>query len=208
MDTNDQAAMGMGAMNEMMGTSSNHFEELMPGKDEELISSAVKDNYDVLYGSWPDDYDEVVLILNENNEIPVTTLYELGLLPSKEYKDLVKKMEDGEEIELETQSWDYEEICDKNFYLIPACDTYEENKNGIFESIQEDEKKIEKLLEDSAVELKITGVIRPKEDASISMNQSIGYTTALTDYIIDNTDESAVVKAQKEDKKINVLNGL
>ena len=69
-------------------------------------------------------------------------------------------------------------------------------------------KKIEKLLEDSAVELKITGVIRPKEDASISMNQSIGYTTALTDYIIDNTDESAVVKAQKEDKKINVLNGL
>src|SRR5699024_4039514 len=116
MDTNDQAAMGMGAMNEMMGTSSNHFEELMPGKDEELISSAVKDNYDVLYGSWPDDYDEVVLILNENNEIPVTTLYELGLLPSKEYKDLVKKMEDGEEIELETQSWDYEEICDKNFY--------------------------------------------------------------------------------------------
>ncbi len=205
----DSSSVGtMGSMNRMMNASSNNFEELMPGKDGELISSAVKDNYDVLYGSWPEDYDEVILVLNENNEISATALYELGLLPSKEYKDLVKKMEDGEEIELETQSWDYEEICDKNFYLIPACDTYEENKNGIFESIQEDEKKIEKLLEDSAVELKITGVIRPKEDASISMNQSIGYTTALTDYIIDNTDESAVVKAQKEDKKINVLNGL
>lgn len=205
----DSSSVGtMGSMNRMMNASSNNFEELMHGKDGELISSAVKDNYDVLYGSWPEDYDEVILVLNENNEISATALYELGLLPSKEYKDLVKKMEDGEEIELETQSWSYEDICEQSFYLVLACDTYEENKNGIFESIQEDEKKIEKLLEDSAVELKITGVIRPKEDASISMNQSIGYTTALTDYIIDNTDESAVVKAQKEDKKINVLNGL
>ena len=58
------------------------------------------------------------LVLNENNEISATALYELGLLPSKEYKDLVKKMEDGEEIELETQSWSYEDICEQSFYLV------------------------------------------------------------------------------------------
>lgn len=206
-DTNNRSTMSMGSMDRMMNANSNNFEELMPGKDGELISSAVKDNYDVLYGSWPDDYDEVVLVLDEKNEIPATSLYELGILPSDEYKDLLKKMEGGEEIELETQSWSYEDICDQSFYLVPACDTYEENKNGTFDSIQDDEKKIEELLED-AVELKVIGVVRPKEDASISINQPVGYTSALTDYMIDYTDDSAVVKAQKDDKKINVLNGL
>ena len=92
--------------------------------------------------------------------------------------------------------------------MIPACDTYTANQNGTFDQITEDEAELKNLLE-SAVELKITGVIRPKEDAANATVQStFGYTKALTDYLIHYTNESSVVKAQKADKAVNVLNGM
>ncbi len=201
----------MGNMGQTPGVqqrTSGHFGELMPGSGGSGISSAVTDSYDVLYGSWPAQYNDVVLILDENNEIPATTLYEIGVLPSSAYKELMKKIESGEKIEVETQKWSYEDICGKSFYMIPACDTYTANQNGTFDQITEDEAELKNLLE-SAVELKITGVIRPKEDAANATVQStFGYTKALTDYLIHYTNESSVVKAQKADKAVNVLNGM
>ncbi len=71
-----------GSMSAMMsGTGSSIFEELLPGNNGEAVSKAVTDSYDMVYGEWPGSYDEVVLILDENNEIPLTVLYELGILP-------------------------------------------------------------------------------------------------------------------------------
>ena len=94
---------GMGMMGNMMGSSTDTsiFEEILPGQDDALISSAVTDSYDVLYGTWPTAYDEVVLVLDKNNEISTTTLYQLGILPAAEYKELVKRINAGEEITLE-----------------------------------------------------------------------------------------------------------
>ena len=201
----------MGNIGEASGTqlgASGNFAELMPGSGGSVISSAVTDNYDVLYGSWPAEYNEVVLVLDKNNEIPTTTLYEIGVLPSSAYKELMEKIKNGEKIETETEKWSYEEICGKSFYMVPACDTYVANQKGTFDQITEDEAEIKNLLE-SAVELKITGVIRPKEDAAnVTIQSTFGYTKALTDYLIDYTNESSVVKAQEEDKTVNVLNGM
>ena len=118
------------------------------------------------------------------------------------------KIENGEEIKLESKSWKYEDICNQEFYMIPDCDTYISNGNGTFTSIKDNVNEMEKLL-DNAIKLKITGVVRPKEDAkNASITSAIGYTKALTDYIIEYTDNSEVVKAQKESSTINVLNGM
>ena len=191
-----------------MTSSSSNFSELLPGKDGESVSEAVKESYDLLYGSWPTAYDEVILTLNSNNEISSTTLYQLGILPSSEYKELIKKIENGEEIKLESKSWNYEDICNKEFYMIPECDTYIANGNGTFKSIKEDTAEMEKLM-NNAIKLKITGVVRPQEDAkNASISTALGYTRALTNYIIQYTDDSEVVKAQKENPTINVLNGM
>ena len=146
--------MGMSNMSPMsnmsglpgMTSSSSNFSELLPGKDGESVSEAVKESYDLLYGSWPTAYDEVILTLNSNNEISSTTLYQLGILPSSEYKELIKKIENGEEIKLESKSWNYEDICNKEFYMIPECDTYIANGNGTFKSIKEDTAEMEKLM--------------------------------------------------------------
>lgn len=197
----------MSSMRSMMGASGN-FAELLPGQNGTLISNAVIDSYEVVYGAWPEAYDEVILVLDEYNEIAATTLYQLGLLPTAEYRELMEKITAGEEIALDTQRWTYEEICSKEFYLIPACDTYLENEDGTFTCVAGDLVEMEKLL-DSALRLKVVGVVRPLEDASNdSIDSAFGYTKALTDYIIDHTNESAVVKAQQANQTINVISGL
>ena len=191
-----------------MTSSSNNFSELLPGKDGESVSEAVKESYDLLYGNWPNAYDEIILTLDTNNEISSNTLYQLGILPSSEYKELMDKIENGEEIKLESKSWNYEDICNKEFYMIPESDTYISNGNGTFKSIKEDTTEMEKLI-NNAIKLKITGVVRPKEDAKGALiSTSLGYTRALTNYIIQYTDDSEVVKVQKENPTINVLNGM
>jgi putative ABC transport system permease protein len=200
-----------GAMRDMpMGSwlSSGNFEELLPGAGAALISQTVIDNYELLYGSWPQAYDELILVLDKNNEIATSVLYELGLLPSAEYKEILEKITKGEALEFQAHEWRYEDICEQTFYVIPASDYYVENADGLFDYIGDDTAAVTELLKDSMA-LKVTGVVRPAEGASYtSISGSIGYTKALTDAVIAHTDGSPVVKAQAESPNTNVLSGL
>lgn len=201
--TNNSMASMMGA-----GTSSdNNFSEILPGIDGEQISDAVKDNYEMIYGEWPDSYDETIIVVNSNNEIPATTLYYLGLLPTSEYKEYMKKIDAGEEIVTDTDSWSYEEICKTEFSIIPACDFYVKNDNGTFTDISDDDAKLKDML-NSALKLKVTGIVRANDEDTALINSAVGYTKALTDYLIDYTNESEVVKAQQLSEGINVVNGM
>ena len=197
----------MGAMSEMNSMMNfSNFEELIPGKDT-IISNAVLDNYTTVYGRWPKKYNEVILILDKNNEIPATVLYELGYLPSKEYKEMLKKIEKGEEVVVPSKKFEYEDIVSKPLYMVPACDMYKKAKNGTYNEIKEDEDL--KKLAKNGVELKIVGVVKSQKPNVNSMITSyVGYTRLLTEYIIDYTEDNELVKKQKEEKKINVLSGL
>ncbi len=215
LSSEDSAAGGgpmanMERMNQVMSGSSDagaeNFSELMPGTDGKAVSTILFDSYDLLYGSWPENYNEVVLVLNENNSIPAGTLYQLGLITGEEYKEITEQIKNGEDAE--ERIWDYEEICGHTFYMVLPCDQYKENKDGTFTYIGDDVMQIESLLENS-VNLKITGIIRPAADAeSASIPTSVAYTVALTDYVIEHTDESAVILAQEKTPEVNVLNGI
>lgn len=215
LSSEDSAAGGgpmanMERMNQVMSGSSDagaeNFSELMPGTDGKAVSTILFDSYDLLYGSWPENYNEVVLVLNENNSIPAGTLYQLGLITGEEYKEITEQIKNGEDAE--EHIWDYEEICGHTFYMVLPCDQYKENKDGTFTYIGDDVMQIESLLENS-VNLKITGIIRPAADAeSASIPTSVAYTVALTDYVIEHTDESAVILAQEKTPEVNVLNGI
>ena len=191
-----------------MASNLNNFSELLPSKDGESVSETLKENYDLLYGAWPNSYNEIILVLDSNNEISSNRLYQLGILPSSEYKELMKKIENGEEIAIENKSFSYEDICNKDFYMIPECDTFIKNSDGTFKSIKEDTLEMEKLM-NKAIKLKITGVICPKDDdKNLLISTPLGYTRALTNYIIQYTNDSEIVKAQKENPTINILNGM
>ena len=187
---------------------SSVFEELIPGQNGQPVSAAITANYDVLYGDWPKDYNDVVIVLDENNEISAATLYKLGLLPSQQYKELMTRIQQGEEVQLESQEFSYADIAAQTFFLIPASDYYTQNANGLFVRTGDSEESLAALLE-NAVELHISGIVRRSEDANSAMiSGTVGYTAALTETIIRHTDESAVVKAQIASPDINVLNGL
>lgn len=204
-------AGGMGGMPMMMGSSSpssgaENFSELMVGTEGNTVSQVVTDSYEVLYGDWPEKYNEVMLVLDENNSVSAGALYQLGLITADEYVEIRDQIAAGEDIE--KRCWDYEEICEHNFYLISAADRYIENENGTFSYLEDDTLNTDQLLENS-VELKITGVIHPTEDAAnASISTPIVYTSKLTDYIIEHTNESAIVLAQEKTPEINVLNGM
>jgi putative ABC transport system permease protein len=202
---------GMGGMPMMMGGSSassgaENFSELMVGTEGNTVSQVITDSYEVLYGDWPEKYNEVMLVLDENNSISADALYQLGLITADEYVEIRDQIAAGEDIE--KRCWDYEEICGHIFYLISAADRYIENEDGTFSYLEDDTLNTDQLLENS-VELKITGVIRPTEDAAnASISTPIVYTSKLTDYIIEHTNESAIVLAQEKTPGINVLNGI
>lgn len=198
---------GPGAMFDAMGGNNVNFGELLPGAQGEGISEAILETYEVVSGVWPQAYDEMVLALNKNSEISVTTLYELGILPTKEYQKIMDKIDKGEEVLLEERKLSYEEIMSQKFYLLPAADTFQKEEGGLYRELTSLEE-VEGLL-DQALEMKISGVVRLKEEAEYALISSVfGYTKALTDYVIAYTNESEVVREQQDQKDINVLSGV
>ncbi len=189
--------------------TSNIFTEIMPDNNGDKISSAVKEEYDLIYGTYPQNKDEVIFVLSKNNEVNITDIYYLGLLPSDDYKDILDKIDKNEELKIETEKLSYEDIMKSKFKLLTASDFYTKNKKGYYESIINDDKKVEELVKNKALELKVVGIIRQKDSSKNNLiNGTIGYTKDLTNYIIEHTNSSAVVEAQEKNKDVNVTNGL
>ncbi|MBQ8121151.1 MAG: ABC transporter ATP-binding protein, partial [Ruminococcus sp.] len=185
------------------GSGADNFSEIMKGTGSEAVSSVIKDNYDVVYGQWCGEYDEVVLALDSNSSVSAEALYQLGIITAEEYSDIADKIGRGKSVDKLTFS--YEDVCGKTFYLVPACDRYEKGADGRFSMISElDEKKLLK----NAIPIKITGIVREKENVKVGIDSAIGYTSALTHYVIEHTDASEVVKAQEASKDTNVLTGM
>lgn len=198
----------IGSSATLTGSSSGaeNFSELMAGTDGAAVSPVVTDSYDVLCGRWPEAYNEIVLILNEENGISVSTLYQLGLITEEQYDSAVTAIENGQEPE--EVHLDYQEILTHPYYLLAACDHYAENENGTF-TLLDEQSVNEELTAGNGVELKVTGIIRPKEDASnATISTALAYTSQLTEYIIDRGNSSPVILAQEATPQVNVLTGM
>lgn len=201
----------MGIFNSLNGsvTSSfgaSNFSEMISGTNGSLVGQMTLDSYDVLYGSWPKNYNDVLLVIDKENGISAGVLYQLGLISEKQYNDAVEKIKNGEDADEIVFS--YEEICKHSFYLVAACDHYAENENGTFSYIEGNAVNEQQLLK-NAVELNICGVIRPKDNAkNADVYTAVAYTSALTDHIIEHTNQSSVIKAQEANPEINVLTGM
>ena len=186
--------------------SAKNFSEMVAGTNGQPISSVVTDSYDMVAGYWPTGYNEVVMVLNENNSIPVQSMYQLGFITKEQYtsaKNQLANKQDGEDFTLS-----YEDMLQKTFYLVPSSENYVKNENGSYSQIKNPEYDTDGLMNKS-IPLKVTGIIRPKEDAkNATINTVVAYTNLLTNYVIDRANESAIVQAQKNTPEINVLNGV
>ena len=205
-----QGTPGNSSNNMSMFASYNVWQEMLPGNDGELISPLFDEQYELVYGSYPQAYNEIVLIVDENHEISDVVLYSLGLKTTDEMReDLMASMR-GENESQASESWTYEEICAKTFKMILPSDFYQKNPDGTYTNIAGTDAGLKYLYNsEKPIELTISGIIRPNDDAvSSMMTGSIGYTTALTEYVIARAAESDIVKAQLADPSVDVLTGL
>ena len=210
-------ALGMGDMIEaqqnsslsnMFGTSSmsmsntDVWQEMLD--NEELLHS----QYDVIAGTWPKAYNEVVLIVNDDNEISDYTLYSLGLKDQKELEEKWKAVQNGEEIQEEEQtSYTYDELLNLSFKLILNSDYYQKQNNVWIDKSEDEEYMKEKL--QNAESIKVVGIIKQNEQSvATGMNGGIGYTKELKEYVINKSNESEIVKEQKENPNINIFTGM
>lgn len=176
---------------------------------KELLNNTelLKSQYDVVAGHWPTKYNEVVLIVNEQNEVSDYTLYTLGLKDQSEIEGLLKKVVSGEEFKSETTNYTYDDILNLSFKLVLNTDYYEK-QSGIWINRSDDENYMKKIV-DNAEEIKIVGIIRPNPEAVVSTSHGeIGYTKELTEYVVNKINDSDIVKEQKDNTKKNVFTGI
>ena len=207
---NDSITGLMNASSPMGTTQFVVWQEMLSGKNGELISPLVQQQYDVLYGSWPEKYDEVVLIVDQNNEVSDLVLYALGLKSANDMMSEMAKYASGEPVETSgIESWSYSDICKQTFRIILPCDSYQlDPETGEYKDISSDALGL-KTLYNNAMELKIVGIVKQNEDAvSAMMTGAIGYTNALTKEVVSLTEKNELVQKQLSDPNTDVLTGL
>jgi len=199
----------MGGSSSLMESSMSLWKELVPGDNGNPVNSVIEKQYDMIYGRWPANYNEIVLFVDENNEIDDLTLYALGLKSEKEISALMEAARNKTTVDYEIQKWSYEEICNMDFRTILNSDCYTfDEKTGTFTDLRESEAGL-KYLYDNALTLRVVGIAKPSENAILlPSNASIGYTHKLTEYVIGKAGESQAVKAQLADPSTDVFTGL
>lgn len=186
----------------MTMTQTDVWEELLDNKN--LIQS----QYDVLAGNWPTKYNEVVLIVDENNEVSDYTLYSLGIKDIKELNESMEKIKNKEKVEDgESVSYSYDDLLNYKFKILLNTDYYKKSGNA-WQDMSNDDEYMKNVV-DNAEEITIVGIIKPNEETVSSSGAGmIGYTKELKEYVINKINETEIVKEQKENPNINVFTGI
>ena len=162
--------------------------------------------YDLIAGSWPEKYNEVILLVDEYNEISDYTLYALGLKDSKELKDMYNNIVEGIPFEVEQTSYNIDDLVGMKFKFLLNSDYYIK-ENGIWVDKRNNEEYMLELL-NNAEQLTITGIIKPNEEAIMaSTTGGILYLKDLKEYVINKINESSIAKEQVSNPNINVFTG-
>ncbi len=203
-------------MENMYGMSVSGDGMMSAGMQNTSVWSRLFDNrqmldeqYNLIAGSWADNYNQVMLVVDENNEIDDYTLYSLGFKDPAEVKKIFKNVMAGNSYETEETQYTYDEVLDKKFKLVLPTDLYRYNDTlGIWEDASHDDEYMTTVV-NNAEEVKIAGIIRKNPDAaSVSVSSGVAYTKDLMPHIIDKVNETQIVKQQLADPEKDVFTGM
>lgn len=200
----DAIGMGTSGMSSAYSSMMQNYDVFYELLDNEKL---LKQQYDLVDGSWPQNYNEVVLQVDKNNQISDYTLYSLGILSQDDLKEQFDNMTAGKEVSFSENAYETTDLIGLSFKLLLNTDYYQK-QNGIWFSKEDDENYIKEVLK-NAEEIKIVGIIRPNEEAVVGTTSAgmVGYTKELKTHLINRINESQIVKEQKENSNINVLTG-
>ncbi len=198
--------IGMGSASSMMSSSMmsvDLWEELLD--NERLLES----QYEILSGTWPKAYNEVVLMVDRDNRISDYTLYALGIKDTSELKSILQQLMNGQEVdvsETQTTEYDYEELMNIPLKLVLSSDFYQKN-NNLWTDMSDDETYMKNLIAEG-IDIKIVGIVKPSSDNTSGLGGTIGYTKALTEYVIEAVNQSKIAAEQKQNPEIDIFTGL
>ncbi len=189
------------------------WEEMLPPENgsDGLIHGMIKEQYDLVAGKWPEKKNDVMLVVTGNNEISDMTLYSLGLASAETMMETMIAAMKGEKVEMpDKMSYEYDELIGIKYKIIPTSAYYTQNEDGEWINVSESDKKDElRYIVGAGLDCEIVGIIRQNEETSSGvLKGTLVYTSALTDYLIDQTANSEVVKAQLADPNTDILTGL
>ena len=191
--TNSSGMMAMSTQ------SSNVFEELIDNDD--LLSG----QYDILTGRMPKSFNELVLVVDENSQIPASVMYSLDIEDRSELTDVINKVKKKEEVSLDSINYDYTNLVGTKYKLVLNTDYYKK-ENGIWKDYSKDTEYLKELV-NNAIELEIVGVIKVSEDAVEASSSFVGYTHDLVEYVINKINDTDIAKEQLDNKDTNILTG-
>ena len=190
-------------MSSSYSSNSQVFEQLLGNR------TMLDSQYDVVAGHLPENYDELVLIVDQNNQVSDYVLYALNLKDQDELSQIMSSLTKGETFETTQVSFSYDEVLNTTFKLVLPTDYYQyDAQTGIWTDLGRTSDTL-KTVVDHGVTLKIVGILRPAENSvNGSISGSVGYTSALTDYVIDQVNRSEIVAYQEEHPDTDIFTGL
>ena len=207
--SNANSSVSSSGFGSMMMSSRGMWEELLSAKDGGVINPLIKEQYDLIYGDWPTEYNEVVLVVNDKNEIDDLTLYALGLLSEEEIDAIIDAAIEGKTLEQKEQKWTYKEVCEREYATILPHNFYTKVDGGYIDNRDMGELfDLDYLYENHSVKLKVKGIIRENKSSDNHMIKgSIAYTYKFTEYIINEAKNSDIVQEQIKNSNLDVFTG-
>ncbi len=208
---------GVTGLMDMSGMTISAMSEMIDNR--ELLDQ----QYEVVAGDWPQEANELVLVISKNNQISKMTLYMLGVLDQSEIEDIISDLiQDGDNYDTTPMDpYEYEDFLGMSFRLLNTSDYYQKTTDRTYSADGKTypvwEKRAElatpdgkaEFVKTNGLELKISGIIRPAEGAAAtSISTNLAYTSALTDYILAQNASSEIINQQKATPDHNVLTGL
>ena len=203
LNPSDFMANLMGSSSSLLTGGMTIFSELIDDK------SMIEDQYNLIKGKWPEEYNEVILMLPDESSISDMLLYAIGLRDLDELEDMIAKIIEGEKVENKNVplEFTYDELMNLEFKLVDASQTYKYNsKYDIYESMTDDKTFMQNVY-DNSVDLKVVGIVCPKGESQSMMSSGVWYTKKLTEHVINKATESEIVQKQLANKNINVFSG-
>lgn len=199
-------------MSDMMSIQSQFMDSSAMTNDQVWLSLPESkklrdDEYQLVEGKWPTNYNEVALEVDENNEITDYALYSLGLLDQDELVKNYQKILNGETDKISKtnlESYSVDDILNLKFRLVLNSDLYQK-VNGLWINQSENESYMKGVVSKSP-EIKVVGIIKPS-DSTVSQPTMGGvyYTKAMEEYVTSKTENSQIVKEQKANPNINIF---
>ena len=178
----------------------------LPQGRTETVSKKTKESYDLIYGTWPEQADECVIVTDSSGGISASDLVKLGYYTQEEFEKMSEDKSLAKKMALE-----YKDICSKEFTFLPFAYKYQKDEKGYFKFVSDSSENAESMINEHGIKIKVTGIIKPvsqNDPVSMVTNHSkllVGYTYKLTDMIIQDSSRSEVVQAQLASKDRSVL---